>query len=74
MIGHWCNIVLNGLHQVRRKVMIQKTVFMRNTRKSRISIIFLSKVKVKVKESVTGPVWPRGLQEFRLPDFMTFDT
>jgi len=54
--------------------MIQKTVFMRNTRKSRISIIFLSKVKVKVKESVTGPVWPRGLQEFRLPDFMTFDT
>ena len=29
--GRWCNIiVLNGMHQVRRKVMIQKAVFMRN--------------------------------------------
>ena len=29
--GRWFNIiVLNGMHQVRRKVMIQKAVFMRN--------------------------------------------
>jgi len=29
--GHWCNIiVLNMMHQVRRKVMMQKRVFMSN--------------------------------------------
>jgi hypothetical protein len=29
--GRWCNItVLKYMHQVRRKVIIQKTVFMRN--------------------------------------------
>jgi len=31
MRGHWCNITVLNVHaQVRRKVMIQKAVFMRN--------------------------------------------
>jgi hypothetical protein len=31
-------------------------------------------VKVKVKQPVTGPVWPKGFRRFRLLDFMTFGT
>jgi len=41
--GYWCNIVvLNYMHQVRRKVWIQKTVFMRNW--DRVLIILLTTI------------------------------